>query len=144
MRLVTVRADTHRLEEYSDVFDGYKAVQLIDDSGQIRGEFVWRLATGHTVEITELGIFDQSLRRKGWGSRLLEAGLESIRGFFAAKPYRLRRVYLFCDAINLPARAFYEAHGFELASILPGFYHYCDAALYVLKIDAGSESRESG
>ena len=141
MRFVTVRADTHRPKEYADVFDGYRAVQLVDDSDQMQGELVWRLATGNTVEITEVGIFDESLRRKGWGSRLLEAGLESIRSFFAGKPYRLRRVYLFCDSVNGPARAFYEAHGFELACLLPGFYHYCDAALYVLNVEGSSEAQ---
>ena len=26
---------------------------------------------------------------------------------------------------------FYEARGFRLQTILKGFYHYCDAALYV-------------
>ena len=139
MRFVTVEARTHRPDEYSDVFDGYKAVQLVDGSGRIQGELVWRLATGNTVEITELGVFDESLRRKGWGTRLLDAGLESIRSFFAHKTYRLRRLYVFCDAINDPARAFYKAHGFELACVIPGFYHYCDAALYVLDVEESSE-----
>jgi ribosomal protein S18 acetylase RimI-like enzyme len=135
VHFLIVRAEEHRLDEYADVFDGYKAVQLLDDSGRLQGELVWRLATGNTVEITELGVLDESLRRKGWGSRLLEAGLESMRDFFADKPYRLRRVYVFCDSVNRGARAFYETHGFELACTLRGFYHYCDAALYVL--DAG-------
>jgi ribosomal protein S18 acetylase RimI-like enzyme len=137
---VTVRASTHRPEEYSDVFDGYRAVQMIDDSGRMQGELVWRLATGNTVEITELGVFDESLRRRGWGTRLLNAGMESIRSFFAEKPYRLRRVYVFCDAVNGPARAFYEANGFELACVVPSFYHYCDAAFYVLDVEETSEA----
>jgi RimJ/RimL family protein N-acetyltransferase len=47
------------------------------------------------------------------------------------KPYRLRRIYLFCDSINEPGRRFYEARGFVLAAVIPEFYHYCDAALYV-------------
>lgn len=135
MRFVIVEARTHRPDEYADVLNGYKAVQLVDGAGRIQGELVWRLATGNTVEITELGVFDESLRRKGWGTKLLDAGLESIRSFFADKTYRLRRLYVFCDAINGPARAFYEAHGFELACVLPGLYHYCDAALYVLDVE---------
>jgi RimJ/RimL family protein N-acetyltransferase len=61
--------------------------------------------------------------------------MESMRSFFAGKPYRLRRVYVFCDSINEAGRAFYEAHGFELACVLSGFYHYCDAALYVLDVE---------
>jgi ribosomal protein S18 acetylase RimI-like enzyme len=113
------------------VFAGYKAVRLVDADGRTRGELVWRLATGQTVEITEFGIYDEADRRKGWGTRLLEAGIASIRGFFAGKPYRLRRIYLFCDSINEPGRRFYEVRGFVLAAVIPKFYHYCDAALYV-------------
>jgi len=135
VRFAIVPATTHRLDEYSDTFEGYKAVQLIDDSGEMRGELVWRLATGQTVEITEMAIFDESHRRRGWGSKLLEVGLGSIREFFVGKPYRLRRIYVFCDSINEPARAFYKAHGFRLEAILPGFYHYCDAVLYVLNVE---------
>jgi hypothetical protein len=57
MRFVVVPAQLHRPDEYSDTFEGYRAVQLIDDSEEMRGELVWRLATGQTVEITEMGIF---------------------------------------------------------------------------------------
>lgn len=135
MRFAIVSANTHRPDEYSDTFEGYKAVQLFDDSGEMRGELVWRLATGQTVEITELAILDESHRRRGWGSKLLEVGLRSIREFFAGKPYPLRRIYVFCDSINQPARAFYEAHGFRLEAVLSGFYHYCDAVLYVLNVE---------
>jgi ribosomal protein S18 acetylase RimI-like enzyme len=138
VKFVVVPARTHRPDEYSDTFEAHRAVQMIDDSGAMQGELVWRLATGQAVEITEMGIFDESYRRRGWGGKLLEEGLRDIRAFFAAKPYRLRRVYLFCDSINESARAFYEAHGFKLAAILPGFYHYCDAALYVMDVETAN------
>lgn len=140
MQLVTVQANRHRLEEYADVFDGHQAIQLIDESGEMRGELVWRLATGQTVEITEMGVFEEVDRRQGWGSKLLDAGLEAIREFFVGKPYRLRRVYLFCDSINQPARAFYESHGFRLVTVMAGFYHYCDASLYVLNVESADGS----
>jgi len=135
MRTTIVSADRHRLEEYADVFRGYKAVQLLDDTGTMRGELVWRLATGDAVEITEMGIFDQADRRQGWASMLLEAGIESMREFFTETGRRLRRIYLFCDSINEAGRAFYEARGFALATILKDFYHYCDAALYVRNME---------
>jgi hypothetical protein len=65
LRLEAVPARAHRPDEYRDVFEGYRAVRMIDDCGRLRGELVWRLATGQTVEITELGVFDESDRRHG-------------------------------------------------------------------------------
>ena len=112
---------------------------MVDDSGRLRGELVWRLATGQTVEITEMGVFDESDRRQGWGSRLLEAGLADMRAFFSDKPYPLRRVYLFCDSINEAGRAFYERHGFLVAAVLEAFYDYCDGVLYVLDVTKSAD-----
>ena len=141
MRTAAVAADTHRVDEYAIVFEGYRAVQLTDDAGRMHGEMVWRLATGNTVEITEFGIFDACDRRHGHGTRLLHDGLEDIRSFFIKKGLRLRLAYLFCDAINKAGRAFWEARGFRVSCILPDFYHYCDAVLYVRAIEtAGPES----
>ena len=45
-------AQMHRPDEYADTFEAHRAVQMIDDSGEMQGELVWRLATGQTVEIT--------------------------------------------------------------------------------------------
>lgn len=135
MRFEVVDARQHRPDYYADMFAGYKAVRLVDDDGRTRGELVWRLASGHSVEITEFGIYDEANRRQRWGTRLLDAGIASIRAFFADKPYQLRRVYVFCDSINEPGRRFYEAQGFELATVSRGFYHYCDAAIYVRNME---------
>ena len=93
------------------------------------------MATGDAVEITEMGIFDPADRRQGWASMLLEAGINSMREFFAETGRSLRRVYLFCDSINESGRAFYEARGFRLATTLKDFYHYCDSALYVRNME---------
>ena len=141
MRLDTVPARAHRPDEYRDVFEGYRAIRMIDESGKLRGELVWRLATGQTVEITEIGIFDESDRRQGWGTRLLEAGLADMRAFFCDKAYSLRRVYLFCESINEAGRAFYEHQGFLEAAVLEAFYDYCDAILYVLDITRRADER---
>ena len=134
MRFDTVPVRVHRIDEYRDVLEGYRAVRLIDDSGRLRGELVWRLATGQTVEITEMAVFDESDRRRGWGSRLLEAGLADMRAFFSGKPYPLRRVYLFCESVNEAGRAFYERHGFLVAAVVEALYDCCDGVLYVLDV----------
>src|SRR5439155_17927793 len=126
LRFDIVSAQQHRPDYYADVFAGYRAVRLVDDGGQTRGELVWRLASGQSVEITEFGIYDEADRRRGWGTKLLNAGIADIGAFFKDKSYRLRRIYLFCDAINEPGRRFYEARGFKLATVISGFYHYCD------------------
>ena len=136
MQFETVDAREHKPDEYADVFDGYRAIRMIDDAERLRGELVWRLASGQTVEITEFGIYDEAGRRRGWGSQLLEAGIASVRQFFGSKPYRLRRIYLFCDSINDAGRAFYESCGFSMQAQLKDFYQYCDAVLYVRNAEA--------
>ena len=132
-------AREHLPEQYANWYDGYRALQVVDNEGTLRGELVWRLATGQTVEITEFGIIRSEDRRQGLGTRLLESGLASMRRFCDARGIRLRRVYAFCDSINEPGRAFYEARGFRLQTILKGFYHYCDAAFYVRDMEAEND-----
>jgi RimJ/RimL family protein N-acetyltransferase len=144
MQTVVVAAGKHRPEDYAVVLEGHRAIQLIDDAGRMRGEMVWRLATGHTVEVTEFGIFDPADRRQGHGTRLLRAGLEDIHDFFAKNELRLRRIYLFCDAINEPGRAFWEAEGFRIACILPDFYHYCDAVMFVRNAEGTAQDLHNG
>jgi ribosomal protein S18 acetylase RimI-like enzyme len=131
-------ARTHRPEEYANFFRGYRALVLTDDSSRTRGELVWRLATGHTVEITEFGIYAPEDRRQGWGSMLLEAGMEDMHRFFREIGRSLRRVYLFSDSTNDPGRAFYNARGFQQEAVLKDFYHYCDAILYVRSLEEGN------
>lgn len=135
MKIEIVDAREHHPDCYREVFEGYKALQLIDDNDQERGELVWRVATGYTVEITEFGIYDPADRRQGWGTQLLEAGIVSIREFFSLTRHKLRRIYLFCESINEAGRAFYEARGFKAKAILKGFYQDCDAILYIRDFD---------
>jgi len=46
---------------------------------------------------------------------------------------------VFCDSINESGRAFYDARGLRLQTILKGFYHYCDAALYVRDMETAED-----
>jgi ribosomal protein S18 acetylase RimI-like enzyme len=131
VQVTIVDAGVHRPQEYADFFRGHRALALVDEAGRQRAELVWRLASGHTVEITEFGIFLPADRRQGWGTRLLEAGLADMQQFFTGLGRPLRRVYAFCEATNQAGRAFYAARGFEEAARLPGFYHDGDAVLYV-------------
>ncbi len=130
-----VPAQGHRLEEYGAAQEGYKAVRLIDVAGRLRAELIWRLATGNNVEITELAVLEPADRRRGMGSALLYAGMDSIRSFRKGKQFEPCKVYAFCEAVNGPGRAFYERHGFAMAAQLPGFYRDCDAILYVREFE---------
>ena len=136
-RIDIVHARDHQPDHYRDYIEGQRALQLLDAEGRERAELVWRVATGHTVEITEFGIHDPQDRRKGWGTKLLKTAIEDMRGFFLKRGYRLRRVYLFCEARNGDARDFYEAQGFRLEGLMKTFYFDGDgdAALYVLSME---------
>ena len=132
MRIEVVHATQHMADHYRPFLDGFRAVRLVDDAGSLRGELVWRLATGHTVEITEMGIFDGSDRRRGHGSALLAAALLDMESYLDSMGQKLRLVYLFCEARNDEARAFYEARGFQFQATLPSFYDDGDATIYAM------------
>lgn len=129
-----VHAREHEPDHYRVYLEGQRACQLVDHQDRVCGECVWRVATGHTVEITEMGIYDARERRQGWGSTLLQAALEDMHAYLQEVGDRLRCVYLFCEAQNHGARAFYEARGFRHEAVLPAFYRDGDAMLYVLHI----------
>jgi ribosomal protein S18 acetylase RimI-like enzyme len=135
LRIEIVHAREHMPGHYQDYIDGQRALQLLDEQRHIRGELVWRVATGHTVEITEFGILNPKDRRQGWGSKLLQTALEDMRHYFDKICKPLTRVYLFCEAKNVGARAFYEAHGFHLDALLKDFYPDGNAALYSLSVE---------
>ncbi len=132
-RIVSV--SEHRPDHYADFINGYRAVQLLDDDENMRGELVWRLAAGHTVEITELNIFEPGDRDRGLGSMLLENAIADMREYFSTIKKSLRRSHLCTDNRNERARAFYGARGFRLEKKLDGFFWWDDAVLYVKTVD---------
>ena len=133
-----VDARQHRPDGYRDdnrdFIEGYRAIQLIDDQGSMRGELVWRLAAGHTAEITELNIFESEDRRRGHGTTLLEAAIVDMREYFARIGHEFRRIYLFTGSRNTPARSFYEPRGFRSTAELEDFFYWDDAIMYVYSI----------
>ena len=86
MHFAAVDARQRRPVDDADALAGHRAVRLVGDDGRVRGELLWRLATGNCVEVTEFGIGDPADRRQGWGTQLLAAGLADARAFFAGKP----------------------------------------------------------
>lgn len=136
MYIDIVQAQNHIPDHYSDYLQGYRAVRLLEEKGTILGECVWRVGSGHNIEITEFGIFGEKNRRKGWGTLLLEAAFEDMRQYFVKINRRLWKVYLFCEDTNQEARRFYEAKEFRLETLLKNFYSDGNAIMYskILKI----------
>jgi ribosomal protein S18 acetylase RimI-like enzyme len=134
MRVEIIHARDHLPEQYEPALSGHRAVRLVDGKDALRGELVWRHDSDGAVEITEFGLPDPADRRKGLGSRLLSEALADIRAFYRSRKLGVATLYLFCEAGNERARAFYEARGFRLASVLQGFYNRGDAVLYVMPL----------
>ena len=136
MYIDIVHAQNHMPDHYSDYLHGYRAVRLLEDDGIVLGELVWRVASGHNIEITEFGIFEEKNRRKGWGTQLLEAAFEDMRQYFVKINHPLWKVYLFCEEGKEEGRGFYESREFRLEVVLKDFYPDGNAVMYsrVLKI----------
>ena len=130
MRIEIIHARDHMPDHYRVYLDGYRAVRLLDGSGEVHGELVWRLATGHTIEITEIGLFREEDRGKGWGTKLLAAAMDDMRSYLSRIGSPMTRIYLFCEAQNKEAKSFYEARGFSAEAVLLSFYGDDDAVVY--------------
>jgi len=133
MKIGVVHARDHMPNEYRDYLDGQRAIRIMDENGEIRGELVWRLASRWrcTFEIKEFGIFQDSDRRKGWGTTLLQEAIGDMEQYIKCvdKRYRAWRIYLFCEEKNAIARSFYEARGFQMDATLKEFYGPDDDAM---------------
>lgn len=129
--------DHHGREDFRPYVDGQHAIILEDDSGQYQGELVWRLANiGQGIaEISGFGIAEEENRRKGWGSRLLEAALEDMVVFMREHGIEPRLVYLIAAEETAPAKAFYEARGFRYLTRVAGLYRVGTACLYARNLE---------
>ena len=118
-----VHATEHMPDHYRRYIDGWRAVRLTDAEGGIRGELVWRYATGDCVEITEFGIFNEDERRQGLGTRLLEAALRDMQGFAQQIQRPVRLVYLFTEArlgAPIPEEPILRLSEFLRSELMPG------------------------
>jgi len=137
--------DHHGRRTFRPYVDGQHAILLEGDDGSCQGELVWRLANiGQGIaEITGFGIEDPTMRRLGWGTRLLETALADIRAFMAGQGITPRLVYLFHNEESEVASAFYRARGFKKLGSAPGLYATGAACVMARDLAAGVASSES-
>jgi len=133
MKIDIVHVRDHIPDEYRDYLDGQRAIRIIDENSEIRGELVWKLASRWkcTFEIKEFGIFQDSDRRRGWGTILLQAAIDDMKRYIKCVDprYKAWRIYLFCEERNAIARKFYEVRGFQKEAMLKDFYGSDDNAI---------------
>jgi ribosomal protein S18 acetylase RimI-like enzyme len=90
----------------------------------------------HVLEVSGLAV-EPSLHRHGVGRRLVEAAADE------ARDRKARRLTLRVLAPNRPARALYEACGFEVEGILRGEFwlggRYVDDVLMALDLTKGTK-----
>ena len=127
--------------ELRDKIEGQRVLLLMDQDGGLRGELVWRVASGHTIEICEFFIHREEDQRHGWGTMMLKEMLTDARKFFGTctgydEPPR--RVWAMTPQDNSIGRSFYEKSGFEQQILLEGFYVDGDAVMYIMEIDEQS------
>jgi ribosomal protein S18 acetylase RimI-like enzyme len=142
MHIRTVDARDHQARpDFRPYVDGQHAILLEDHDGSYQGELVWRLANiGQGIaEITGFGIQNAALRRRGWGTQMLQAALEDIRSFMAERGIAHRLVYLFANAESEAAMAFYRARGFRQVSLVPELYGRGQACVMALDLRPRSE-----
>ncbi|MFC1525901.1 GNAT family N-acetyltransferase [Candidatus Latescibacterota bacterium] len=138
MRIDTVHMRDHLPDGNQDYINGYRALRLVDDEGELRGELVWRLAGRWNMrfEVKEMGIYRPADRRKGWGTKLMQAGIEDMIAFTDSldRGHSPWLAYLFCEEENTGARAFYRSCGFTEGALLPDFDGPGDAAVLCTRV----------
>lgn len=118
-------------EYFKACLDGMRAIRLLDEQDRLRGNLVWRYASGGTAEICDIAVLDEADFDQGFGTQMMQAALDDMRAFFAAIGQPLQRVWLLTEADNLRAHAFYLRRGFVRLAELPGFYNGRDALLFM-------------
>lgn len=104
----------------------------ITETDRTIGTLQWRYAPGDTVEIVDIIIHNMADRHKGYGTQLLKRAIKEIRET-RPKPHAPLRLYAFTELSNAIAHSFYEARGFRRVVVIPDFYAFDDAVIYLKK-----------
>ncbi len=105
---------------------GFEGEQLI-------GTISWAVRGGlddGVAEIVGLGV-NESNRRKGLASLLIQEVISEASVTFRESDAQLRILFLFMEAENSTARAFYNQMGFKEVANIPSFYPQDGASIFV-------------
>ncbi|MGY5875283.1 MAG: GNAT family N-acetyltransferase [Candidatus Thorarchaeota archaeon] len=123
--------------QFADVLINSLRTILSFYDGELSGTLSWEIRGGPddgVIELAAMGVRD-AYKRKGVGSSLVKEMLSQAAEEFNEKGYEIRRVFLFMEHSNEPAREFYKSLGFVESATLQEFYPSEDASIWVLQVN---------
>ncbi len=123
-------------EQFADVLINDTSTILSFSNDELTGTLSWQVRGGlddGVVELVAMGVRN-NYKRKGIGSSLIHEMVSQATKEFKEKGHELRRVYLFMEDSNEPARGFYQSLGFTEFATLEEFYPNEDASIWILKV----------
>jgi ribosomal protein S18 acetylase RimI-like enzyme len=88
------------------------------------------------AQLIAIEIASSSHRRQGHGRRLLDAAIDQMLRYHAARHYKLRRIWaVLRHKDHVIARAFLAGRGFQHVSSIPDLFHGQDCLVYVKSMD---------
>lgn len=110
---------TEDLLRFSDNSSGQRATFLVCEYGGEVTAFLMARAVGDEAELLNIAV-SPAHRCTGQATQLLKCAMDQFRGS------AIRAIYLEVRESNMPARAFYEKHGFSVSGKRPNYYQRPD------------------
>ncbi len=129
-------ADNNDKEELINYFNHYKNEKIIKnrvesylkynkmiiakENNKIVGVLQWHIKENPqsgVVEFEEIFV-NKELRGKGIGSKLVDFAIKDVKEYFISNNLKSRKIFLFTNKNNIPARKLYEKYGFKFIAEL--------------------------
>ncbi len=147
-------ADNNDKEELINYFNHYKNEKIIKnrvesylkynkmiiakENNKIVGVLQWHIKENPqsgVVEFEEIFV-NKELRGKGIGSKLVDFAIKDVKEYFISNNLKSRKIFLFTNKNNIPARKLYEKYGFKfIAELNELFSDNEKEAFYCLSLD---------
>lgn len=98
-----------------DCYLKHNTTIIADDCGKIAGVLQWypkEDPKAGVAEFEEIFVVKE-YRGKGIASKLVEFAINSVKSFFVINKVKPRKIFLFVNKDNTPAKNLYEKHGFK-------------------------------
>jgi ribosomal protein S18 acetylase RimI-like enzyme len=105
---------------------------LAMSEGTLCGTVSWDVRGGlddGVVEMTSIGV-NESHRRKGIASKLVEGMIDEVTQYFTQRGYSFRVILLFMESKNEVARRFYSSLGFKEDATIAALYPNDDGSIW--------------